>query len=243
MSEGSDKRRFWSDGNGIYHVATFGERVFSGIAEWGVVIVLSGAVSVALATVYGYFVLGDANAYYVYGDADTDRIRLVIPLMILFVTITHVVSAIMVARYGASLGDHVLTLAVKRENASQLGWRRSVVRKLIGSPVLSIPYFALLLQGVLFACWKIAELFFGQSNDLVDLLRDTLTGYWSSAAVIILVVTPALVLVNHAWMRVDDNWRCINDVILDTVVVQNRILSTNRDAFPSISRGPVERWD
>ena len=243
MSEGSGRRRFWSDGHGIYHVATFGERVFAGIAEWGVVIVLSGAVSVALATVYGYFVLGDANAYYVYGDAENDRIRLVIPLMIVFVTITHVVSAVMVARVGVSFGDHVLTLAVKRENASMLGWRRSLMRKLIGSPVLSIPYLALLLQGLLFVCWKISGLISGDSDDLVGFLRDALTGYWSSAAVIILVVTPALVLVNHVWMIVDGKWRCVNDVMLDTVVVQNRILSTNRDAFPSISRGPVERWD
>ena len=34
MSEASDKRRFWSDGHGIYHIATFGERLFAGFLDW-----------------------------------------------------------------------------------------------------------------------------------------------------------------------------------------------------------------
>ena len=243
MDKASDKRRFWSDGHGIYHIATFGERVFAGIAEWAIVIILGLVLSVIVSTIYGYVFQGDPYAYYVYGDTEDDRILLVVPLTVVFATIIQIASAIMVGRFGVSFGYHVMTLAVKRQDADRLGWRRCLVRKMIGSPLLSIPYLALVLQGLLFVCWGFSGTLLGESNELVVLLRSALTGYWPSATVLVLIAIAVLVLTNHGWMRIDPDWRSVSDVLVDTVVVQNRILSTNRAAFPSTGRKPVERWD
>ncbi len=222
MAAQADRRRFWSDGRGIYHIATFGERLFAGIAEWAIVIVVGLAASAIVSTVYGYITVGDPYAYYVYGDGEDDRVLLIAPMTCAFVTIIQIVSAFLVARFGASAGYHVMTLAVKRENAGRLGWRRCLVRKSISSPLLSVPLLTL-------AIWGVVGGAFG--------------GFWSSAFGIVAIVIIAWIVVNHAWIRFDAQWRCLSDVLMGTVVVQNRILSTNREAFPSTGREPVERWD
>lgn len=222
MSEVSDKRRFWSDGHGIYHIATIGERLFAGLAEWMIVFVIGLVLSVVVSTVYGYIVAGEPYAYYVYGDYKDDRVLLVVPLTIVFGTIAHVVSAFLVYLFGVSFGYHVMALAVKHENAGRLSWWRCLVRKLVGSPLLSIPY-------LVFVYWGFSGDAFGT--------------FWSSAAAALVIVVGAWVVVNHAWIRFDHQRRCVSDVLTGTVVVQNRILSTNPAAFPSTGRAPVERWD
>ena len=218
MQDATNKRRFWSDGHGIYHLATFGERLSAGIAEWAVVFVIGLVLSVIVSTVYGYIVAGDPYAYYVYGEGENDKILLFIPLTIVFGTIAHLVSTLLVARFGVSFGYRVMALAVKRENAGRLGWWRCVVRKFVGSPLLSVPYLTLLL-------WVLSG--------------DAFVEYWSGATVGLVIVIAALVFLNHAWIRFNAQWRCLSDVLTGTVVVQDRILSTNRAAFPSVGREPV----
>ena len=222
MDKASDKRRFWSDGHGIYHLATFGERFYAGLVDWAIVIILGLVLSVIVSTIYGFVFQGDPYAYYVYGDTEDDRILLVIPLTVVFATIIQIASAIMVARFGVSFGYRVMKLAVKRENAGRLDWWRCLGRKLVGSPLLSFPYLTLML-------WYISG--------------DVFSEFWSDAAAVLAIAVAAWILVNHAWIRFDAQWRCLSDVLTGTVMVQNRILSTNRAAFPTGGRLPVERWD
>ena len=222
MSNVSDTRRFWSDGHGIYHIATFGERLFAGVAEWGIIVILGLALSVIVSTVYGYVFQGDPYAYYVYGDSEDERILLVLPLTIGIATVIHIASAFLVALFGVSFGYRVMNLAVKRENAGRLDWWRCLGQKLVGSPLLSFPYLTLML-------WYMSG--------------DGFSEFWSDATAVLLIVVAAWILVNHAWIRFDAQWRCLSDVLTGTVMVQNRILSTNRAAFPTGGRLPVERWD
>ena len=57
------------------------------------------------------------------------------------------------------------------------------------------------------------------------------------------IMAPVLVVVNHVWILKSAKGRAPHDIMLDAVFVQDRILSTNRAAFPSTGRAPVERWD
>ena len=155
MDKASDKRRFWSDGHGIYHLATFGERFYAGLVEWAIVIILGLVLSVIVSTIYGYVFQGDAYAYYVYGDTEDDRILLVVQLTVVFATIIQIASAIMVARFGVSFGyrrDDFGGQTSRRRIDSD--WRRcSGSQNDRQSHFLSIPYLALVLQGLLFVCW------------------------------------------------------------------------------------------
>lgn len=106
-----------------------------------------------------------------------------------------------------------------------------------------VPCLLVALSGAAYLCLWFIALLFDLHIGILDLTDDRVNWIWSVFARTYWITVPLLVLVNHLWMRRDAMGRPPHDVLLDVVVVQNRILSTNRAAFPSDDREPVERWD
>ena len=245
MASESDRRRFWSDGRGIYHIATIGERAFAGFWEW-VAAVFIGVFVAASVTVW--FVTRRAEDpeevnWYVFGDGDTGGILLFYPLVLVFPAIVRAVSGIVLASVGQSLGYRSMMLRVVRDNLDELGWRRVMIRQFIGSPGLMIPFLLMVLAVGLYLCLSLIALMFDLRIDALDVSDDQVNRIWSIFVRTYWITVPILVFANHWWMKVDAKGRPPHDVLLDVVVVQNRILSTNRAAFPPVGRDKVERWD
>ena len=245
MSGSLDKRRFWSDGDGIYHIATFGERLFAGFWEWVAAVFIGGFVA---ASVTVWFVLTRAETpeevnWYVFGDGVTGGILLFFPLMLAFPAIVHLVSGIVLASVGQGLGYRAMMLRVRRDNLEELDWRRVMIRQFIGSPGLMLPFLLMVLGGGLYLCLRVIALMFGVGIDVLDVSDDQVNRIWSIFVRTYWITVPILVFANHLWMRIDAKGRPPHDVLLDVVVIQDRILSTNRAAFPPTGREPVERWD
>ena len=74
------------------------------------------------------------------------------------------------------------------------------------------------------------------------ILRHLVTNSWPLGVDIYWIAGSILVVINHVWMLVDGKSRMPHDIMLDTVVVQERVLSTNPAMFPPKGSGPVERW-
>ena len=253
MAGESDRRRFWSDGHGIYHIATFGERAFAGFVDWAVALFVVGAVGASV-TVYYVYATAETSVgldgrrtldlnWYVFGMAETGGILLYEPVVFMVATIVHLVSAIMLARGINILGYRAFRLRVKRDNLDSLGVTRCVLHKFVGSPGLVLPYVLIVLLGLLFGTLKSLDVLFDQRIDLLGILSDPVTGIWSVGVDVYWILAPVLVVLNHVWILKTAKGRAPHDIMLDTVVIQDRILSTNRAAFPSTGRAPVERWD
>ncbi len=253
MAGESDRRRFWSDGHGIYHIATFGERAFAGFVDWAVALFVGVAVGASV-TVYYVYATAESSVgldglqtldlnWYVFGTAETGGILLYEPVVFVVATIVHLVSAILLARGVNTLGYRAFRLRVNRDNLDSLGVTRCVLHRFVGSPGLVLPYALIVLLGVLFGILKGFDVLFAQRIDLLGILSDPVTGIWSVGVDVYWILAPVLVVLNHVWIFKGAKGRAPHDIMLDTVFVQDRILSTNRAAFPSKGRAPVERWD
>lgn len=245
MAGESDRRRFWSDGHGIYHIATMGERLFAGFWEWAAAVFIGGFFA---ASVTVQFVLSRAENpeevnWYVFGDGETGGILLFYPLLLAIPPIVHLASGIVLASVGQGLGYRAMTLRVKRDNLEQLSWQRVMLRQFIGSPGLMMPCLLVVLMGVPYLCLRVIALMFDLRINVLDVSDDQVNTLWSIFVWTYWTTVPLLVFANHLWMRIDAKGRPPHDVLLDVVVVQDRILSTNRAAFPSMGRAPVERWN
>ncbi len=245
MSGTSDVRRFWSDGHGIYHVATFGERLFASSLDWLVALSVGSFLGSVVTVTYVVRVSepDEELDWYVFGEPETGGIFLFWPVMFVFATIVHIAFAWMLARRGETIGYHALKLKLKRDNLEPLGLRRCMLRKFVGSPGLILPYVLVVVLSMLFMCLKVSEWLFDTRVDLFGILSDPVLGIWSFGVTTYWIATPILVAVNHIRVNKDAKGRMPHDVMLDILVVQDRILSTNRASFPSTGRAPVERWD
>ena len=253
MAGETDRRRFWSDGHGIYHIATFGERAFAGFVDWAVALFVGLAVGASVTVYYVYATAESSVAFdgrrtlelnwYVFGTAETGGILLFEPMVFLVATIVHFVSAIMLGWGINTLGYRAFRLSVKRDNLDSLGVTRCVLHRFIGSPGLVLPYLLIVSLGVLFGTLKGFEVVFDQRFDLLGILSDPVTRIWSVGVYVYWILAPVLVVLNHVWILKTAKGRAPHDIMLDTVMVQDRILSTNPDAFPAVGRDPVERWD
>lgn len=245
MSGASDKRRLWSDGHGIYHIATMGERLFAGAWEWAVAVFIGGfvAASVTVGFVYSRAETPEDVNWYIFGDGVTGGILLFFPLVLVFPPIVRLVSGIVLAFVGQGLGYRAMMLRIKMDNLEHLGWRRVIFRQFIGSPGLTIPCLLTVLTGASYLCLRLMALMFDLHIDVLDVSDDQVNRIWSIFVRAYWIMVPLLVFANHLWMRIDAKGRPPHDVLLDVVVVQDRILSKNRAAFPSTGRAPVERWD
>lgn len=253
MAGESERRRFWSDGHGIYHIATFGERAFAGFVDWAVALFVGLGVG-ASATVYYVYETGEVSIgldgrriqelnWYVFGTAETGGILLIEPMVFVVATIVHLVSAILLARGSNTLGYRAFRLRVKRDNLDRLGLARCVLHRFVGSPGLVLPYVLIALLGLLFGVLKLFETLFAQRIDLLGILSNPVTAIWSVGVDVYWIVAPVLVVMNHVSILKSAKGRAPHDIVLDTVVVQDRILSTNHAAFTPGGREPVERWD
>lgn len=254
MNKRDEDRRFWSDGHGIHHLATFGERLLVGFVDWAAALFIGGAVGAIVTVTYVYWSAEYVHVYgftapvaklnwYVFGTAETGGILLFEPVAFMFATIVHIAYVIMLARRNDTLGQVAFSLKIKRDNLESLGLRRCLVHKFVGSPGLLLPYILLLLLGILFVVLKGFEAMFYERIDLLGILSTPVNRIWSIGVDAYWIVAPILIVVNHVWVLRDTKYRTLHDVILDTVMVQDRILSTNHAAFPSTGREPVERWD
>lgn len=81
MNGASGKRRYWSDGHGIYHVATMGERLFAG--EWLAAIFIGVIIAASLTVefVYSRAETPEEVNWYVFGDGVTGGILLFFSLV------------------------------------------------------------------------------------------------------------------------------------------------------------------
>ena len=245
MDKASDKRRFWSDGHGIYHIATFGERFYAGLVDWAVALFIGGFVGATVTVAYVYLTAKsryDIN-WYVYGRAETGGILLFEPVTFAFATIVHLVFAIRLARGDNTLGYRALRLRIERDNLDRLGLMRCLLHKFIGSPGLALPYLLFLSLGMVSLFSLNFEAVYDQRIGPMGILRHLVTNSWPLGVYIYWIAAPIIVVINHLWVLVDAKSRAPHDIMLDTVVVQDRILSTNRAAFPSTGRAPVARWD
>ena len=96
--------------------------------------------------------------WYVFGDGETGGILLFFPLMLLLPAIVHLVSGIVLASVGQSLGYRAMMLRVKRDNPDELGWRRVMLRQIIGSPGLMIPCLFMVLTGGLYLFLRVIRI-------------------------------------------------------------------------------------
>ncbi len=254
MNKSAKRPRYWTDGHSIHHLATFGERLLVGFVDWAAALFIGGAAGAIVTVAYVYWnsepvhVYGIAGSavnlnWYVFGTAGTGGILLFEPVAFMFATIVHIVYAIMLARGNNTLGQMAFTLKIKRDNLDLLGLRRCLLHKFVGSPGLVLPYILLLSLGMLFFVLRGFEAVFDQRIDLLGILSDPVTRIWSVGVDVYWILAPILAVVNHLWVFGDAKHRTPHDVMLDTVMVQDRVLSTNPAAFPSTGRETVERWD
>lgn len=222
-----------------------GERLFAGFWEWVAAVFIGGFVA---ASVTVWFVLGRAENpeevnWYVFGDGVTGGILLFFPLLLMFPPIVHLVSGIVLAFVGQGLGYRAMMLRIKSDNLGQLSWQRVMLRQFIGSPGLMIPCLLVVLTGAPYLCLRVIALMFDLRIDVLVISDNQVNGLWSIFVRTYWITVPLLIFANHLWIRIDAKGRPPHDVLLDIVVVQDRILSTNRAAFPLTGRSPVERWD
>ena len=182
MAGETDRRRFWSDGHGIYHIATFGERAFAGFVDWAVALFVGFAVGASV-TVYYVYATAESSVgldgrrtlelnWYVFGTAETGGILLYEPVSFVVATMVHLVSAILLALGVNTLGYRAFRLRVKRDNLDSLGVTRCVLHKFVGSPGLVLPYVLIVLLGLLFGILKVVEVLLAQRIDLLGILSD-----------------------------------------------------------------------
>ena len=244
MSNGSDKRRYWSDGRGIYHLATLGERFYAGFMEWVLALFIGGFVGSFVTVTYVYLTAKsryDIN-WYVYGSAKSGGILLFEPVTLVFATIVHLVMAVRLARGEGTFGYRRLRLRVERDNLDRLGLVRSLLHKFFGSPGIALAYVLILSLGLLSLFSLNFEAVFNGRIGPGGILRHVVTNSWPVGVDIYWIAAPILVVVNHVWVLVDQKSRMPHDLVLDTVVVQERILSTNPKVFPPAGSRTVERW-
>ena len=226
---------------------------FAGFVDWAVALFVGVTVGASVTVYYVYAVAETSVGFdgrrtlelnwYVFGTAETGGILLFEPMVFVVATIVHFVSAILLGRGVNTLGYRAFRLRAKRDNLDQLGVMRCLLHRFVGSPGLVLPYLLIMLLGALFVVLQVFEALFGQRFDLLGILSDPVTGIWSVGVDVYWITAPILVVINHVWILKNAKGQAPHDIVLDTVLVQDRILSTNRAAFPSVGREPVERWD
>ena len=244
MSEGSDKRRYWSDGHGIYHVATIGERFYAGLLDWVLALFIGGFVGAWVTGMYVYLTAKSRYDidWYVYGSAKSGGILLFEPVTLLFATVVHLVMAVRLARGEGTFGYRRFRVRVERDNLDRLGLMRCLLHKFLGSPGMALPYMLLLLLGLLSLFSLNFEAVFEGRIGPGGILRHLVTNSWPLGVNIYWIAGPILVVINLLWVLVDRKGRMPHDIMLDTVVVQERVLSTNPKVFPPAGSRTVERW-
>ena len=152
------------------------------------------------------------------------------------VTIVHIASAFTVVRRGEKPGYTALRLLVKRDDGGRIGWRRAVVRGVLGSPGLTVPWLAIGVQNLVVFC---RQDIFGLVWHIDEFSLSRLGGYgfgfWSVTLLVMWIAVPALVVLNHAWMVFDAKGRGLHDLIVGTVVVGGRIVRRDPDAMTTLA--------
>ena len=206
--DGRDKQ------DGIEYASAW-RRLIAGLVDWACAVVIGLGVGfiAGFATCTGVVMFGDPFVQNMIGLAPFVFPILTIPIIALIAQIKY---AIGVADSGETPGHGRVSIHVIRENGEELSRRHAVLRQFAGSPMLTIPFLAVVVALILPLAGELQDWLYG-SSDHVDALRSFL-GNWLFERV--WFVPLLLAIANHIWMAIDRKGRGWHDLIFGTVAVR-----------------------
>lgn len=222
MTEDSSTEHLWSDRQNEFRLATVGVRLFAGFLDWIFTIGISVILAAILATIVNALVSDGVVITY-------------FAALIVVGTVIHLAPAIMVVRRGETPGYTALRLLVKRDDAGRIGWRRALVRGVLGSPALTAPWLAIGAQNLVVFFVETSSTWFGTSDRPADSVGDYGFEFGTVTLTVTWVAVLLLVMLNHAWMIFDAKKRGFHDLIVGTVVVAGRIVRRDPDAMTTLA--------
>ncbi|MCY4475971.1 MAG: RDD family protein [Chloroflexi bacterium] len=234
MKKGLQQDRGVGDGNSLpfrgaaqgtsYVCAPVWRRFMAGLIDW-VLALIGGAVGGVFVAI-GFLVFA-VFAHDPYGGANfapLAAMALYFPASWVVATLILLFFAYRSSNRGATPGHRLARLMIIETEGGRIGRRTALIRLVLGSPFLLVPYVGFAIGYVLFA-------FVGYWGDLPRVVEDVADDYLGWVLLLIpfglpaflgLVAPVILASTNHLWMVFDGENRGWHDVLTGTVVVLDK---------------------